>query len=433
MAMIDQNPLTAALRKRQDAKQLAEQGQQFQGMADLSMRRGFDIGGGSIQGMNGYQAPAPTAIDWGGILQSGVGNYMSAKSRKESKAAEVDADAINRQFMMDVLNDDPEAQRLMQMVQAGVPGAEDALSSRVAPKKQPVAMFTQFLSQNPEIDEAAAIELGAQSGLSAELSMGLVKAAKASRSEERQYAEGMKAEELGQRMILQDRRDQNALLRKMTPSTSVSLGRRGLAGADGGGAGRELTGLERGQRGKMMAEIDKELMAIGQSSGQFDELMNTIERDNTFGGQSKVAEFLAERENPLAAAVGKSQLSEGNLRLKNYVMSETLKRMAQLGGNDSNEELNRITGSLPSAMNDKTAAVAMLKQLHEWEETTRLAIKLRRDDIQTERWFATQGTPDDYYRMAKQIRAGGGSPAAPQQQAAPAYNFDAEFDEIFGQ
>lgn len=393
------------LRGKSRATGLRKRGEMFRGLANDA--GSFVTQPGQIQQMGGMVAPAPQVIDWGNIVQRGVGNYMAGKTDKAADEAELQAAELNQQFMRDAIGEDPEAQRLLQMAQAGVPGADKALADKVAPKRQPLATFTQFVAQNPDLDDASAAAFGAEVGISEAMALGIVKAARAGT---------LRTEKLG--LAKEQRTLEGQLLRDENRLTLAAQLRPQL-GARPGGPAAGLSPGERQLRGKLMAEADKELQSIGSTSGKYEQVRSTIERDNAFGVTSKTAEFLGESPIRILSAIGKSMQSEGQLRLKDYVTGEVLKKMQMLGGNDSNEELNRITASLPSAMNNRQAAMAMLDSLHEWEETNRLAIKLRRDDIQSGKWFEAEPSRDEYYQMAKQMRAGQrGNP-----QPAPAAPF----------
>lgn len=403
------------LRGKSRVSGLRKRGETFRGLANEA--GSFVTPPGQVQQMGGMAAPTPQSVDWGNIIQRGVGNYMAAKSDKEADQAELQAAELNQQFMRDAIGEDPEAQRLLQMAQAGVPGADKALADKVAPKRQPLATFTQFVAQNPDLDEESLVAMGAEVGIGPELSIGIGRAAKAGTLRTEKLGIDKETRQLEGQLL----RDENrlTLAAQLRPQT-------GMGGRPGGPAAGLSPG-ERQLRGKLMAEADKELQSIGSTTGKYDQVRSTIERDNAFGVTSKTAEFLGESPIRILSAVGKSMQSEGQLRLKDYVTGEVLKRMSMLGGNDSNEELNRITASLPSAMNNKQAALAMLESLHDWEETNRLAIKLRRDDIQSGQWFGKEPSRDDYYRMAKQLRAGGqqGNPQ-PAQPTVPFQGIPAE-------
>lgn len=391
----DNNALMAQLlRQKQEQEHLAKRaGTQANTYRNTSaqMNPQFVVGGAS-QSMGGQ--PAPVALDWGSILGTGVSNFMAARKDKQAEEAERRAEELSQQFVMEAVGSDPELGRLMQMAQAGVPGADKAVAERISPRRQPLATFTQFISQNPELDDESAVAMGAEAGLSPQLSVGIRDAARKSRQYGEQQTLGKEQRDLEGQLL---RDENNAILRQQyaqPPRSATS-------------SGTGLTPGEKQGRMRMMAEADKELMDLGKSMGKVPELMSTIERDDVFGAESKTSQFLAESPNRLLAAIGRSNLAEGSLMLKEYMNSEVLTRMKALGGNDSNEELRTITASLPDAMNNKEAAMAMLKNIQNWQETVNLAVKLRRDDIQSGRWFGKEPTREHYYQQAKAMRQGG--------------------------
>lgn len=111
----------------------------------------------------GGNAPDQTVVNWGDILGKGVSNYMGAKERKKSAAASEEVQSINNQFMESTLKNDPQASKLYTAVQAGLPGADRALSDHLAPKKQSLAVLTQFISGGG--DPAMAAQLATEMGV----------------------------------------------------------------------------------------------------------------------------------------------------------------------------------------------------------------------------------------------------------------------------
>lgn len=351
----------------------------------------------SVGGVN-ITIPGQQAVNWGGVLGGAASNFMGARAQRDEERLMEQKEMLSNELMRSTFENDPEGMRLIQAYQAGVPGAEQAVQAHLAPKKEALGAFLQYI-QSGVADEEAAAAMAERYGISPEVGRKMastaVGRAKSLRDEERNW--NLNADLLKQ---------ENLYALKGAQGASVT-----------GDGQRALTPGEKQTRAKMMDALDKELMAAGVSDTKFQEVMSTIERDDAFGPASKLSEFLAESPNRALAAVGKNMQSEGQLKLKEYLTSETLRRMAMLGGNDSNEELNRITASLPSAMNDKQAAMAMLNSLHQWEKITRMAVKMRRDDIQSGAWFNNQPGPDDYYRKAKAAVTGGQSytptPGAP--------------------
>jgi hypothetical protein len=75
--------------------------------------------------------------------------------------------------------------------------------------------------------------------------------------------------------------------------------------------------------------------------------------------------------------------------------------MSLLGGNDSNEELNRMRASLPKVTNNQEAALTLMDQLHEWQAINKEAMERRQQDLQSGRFFSQDREQSDYYREVK--------------------------------
>lgn len=400
------NPLLSqALRAKADVQTARSQGLGYQNLANQANPT-FTVGG---------QNGGPVGIDWGAALQSGFGNYMAQKKAKEASQKEMEATDLNQQFMQDTLKDDPESQRLFQMVQAGVPGADQALSERIAPKKQSVAVFTQYVSQNPELDDASAIALGQQSGLSPELSIGLARSARASLEKERSYKEQQGLEQYGRQVALQDRmlnsKFQYGSALRQIPQARI------LGGPNGNANMPQLTPGEKQLRGKALLDFDNQLQGMDASLGVIHEARAAVDRDNTFGPASKVSEFLSNSNSPVLSSLGKMAQTEGQTLLQKVGTDTMLVRMGQLGGPDSDEDRRQMMKDLPTAMNSKEMATKMLDNLERWQATTRLALQMRRNDMASGKFF--DGSPasmNRYYQEAKRIVSQGGVQAAQNWQ-----------------
>lgn len=114
----------------------------------------------------GRDAPDQVVINWGDILGKGVSNYMGASERKKSVDAQDEVKNINNEFMETTLASDPQAQKLYSAVQAGLPGADKALTDHLAPKKQSMAVLVQGLTSGL-MDPQLAEQLAGQYGLDA--------------------------------------------------------------------------------------------------------------------------------------------------------------------------------------------------------------------------------------------------------------------------
>jgi hypothetical protein len=116
----------------------------------------------TIKGANGQ--PDLVQANWGDILGKGVANYMGAKERKEAITKTQEVAQINSDFMNTTLKSDPVAQKLYGAVQAGIPGADKALTDHMAPKKQSMAIIVQGLTSGMLSPDMAA-EVAKSQGL----------------------------------------------------------------------------------------------------------------------------------------------------------------------------------------------------------------------------------------------------------------------------
>lgn len=115
---------------------------------------------GYTTNINGHQAqmPGETQVNYGDIIGRGVSNYLSAKTGKEARDKEQAAKDLDQQFMMTTLNGDEVAQKLYAGASAGIPGMAQALTQHIAPKKEAMGAYLQYLqSENPDPDVAAQV------------------------------------------------------------------------------------------------------------------------------------------------------------------------------------------------------------------------------------------------------------------------------------
>lgn len=405
------------LRNQQVIGQKRGQAEQYQNLANSA---GATITpGGTFQGMNGQQMLAPQNIDWGSIAQRAVGNYMGAKSNKEADEAEAKNAELSQAFMQDTLQGDPESMKLFQMSQAGIPGADRALAERISPKKEAMGAFLQFL-QSGNADPEMAAELAPRYGISPELG------AKAATS----IAEKMAAanqQDFAQRAALKQMGRApagggagRAAAGKLSFSEYMALsdaekeaydrfqGKQGKNASQGG-----MTPGERNYRAKTMNEMDKELVKVDTQLGKFDNLRESLNDPKVFGAGQKAAELAAAYGDApvlggLLSSIATASRSKEFMQLEDYLNSEVLSRMAQLGGSDSNEELRRMRASLPSVMNDQKAALALMDQLNAWQKKNAAALRQQRGELQSGAYY-DQDKPAPNY-MQDQL---GAQPAAP--------------------
>lgn len=399
-----------ALRKRQEAAQARAAGQRFRGLAESAPSSGV-VGGGSVGGQ-----PAPAMVDWGSIIQRGVGNYQAAKGESQANKLDAEAQELNQQFMLSTLGSDEEAQRLMQMAQAGVPGAEEALAQKINPKKEALAGLLQGIASGQLTPEIGA-EIAPQYGLDPQLVASAIQT-------QQQRMQQTSEQDFQQRMALRN-----------TPQARATGGDaaapRGPASKGGvsfeqflnytpeereayqkymgdDGRGSTTAGLTPGQlqiRDREVLKLNDELQQLDIQSAKYENMRGQLEQ--AFGGSQKVAEILtgyadAPLIGPLAGAAGAAMMNEANTMLKDYVNSEVLKRMAALGGNDSNEELRRMTASLPNAAMDPEVALSLGDALDRYNSINRVVKQMYADDVAQYGATIPRERRQNYYKEAEQ-------------------------------
>lgn len=157
------NALLDQLRRRNQL------GSEIAGLRDQQELYGQALPQGSspVIGVPGYstniggqtaQMPGQVEINYGDIIGRGVANYLSAKAGKEARSKEDMARELDQDFMMSTLNGDETAQKLFAGAQAGIPGMGQALAQHLAPKKESMGAFLQYLqSEQPDGDVAAQV------------------------------------------------------------------------------------------------------------------------------------------------------------------------------------------------------------------------------------------------------------------------------------
>lgn len=427
------------LRKRQQSDMAKQQAGRFQGLANDANPSGV-VGGGQVAGMGMSQA-TPMAIDWGGIIQKAGGNFMAARKESEASQASTQADELNRMFMQESIGEDPEAQRLLQMAQAGIPGAEQALAERVAPKKEALGAFLQYI-QTGNADPAMAAELAPRYGLSPEIGM------QAATSYRQNMMDASERDFQQRQALKQQDFSQRAALKGIPQAKAGAAAPE--AGAMPGPAPTGPLGMMEGLppppdwNSLSYAEKQYAIKAIGEEEKQqgeirgqmykYEELRPMIEE--AFGAKQKASEFLANAADgmpgPIRSAMmmGADKLqSEANAKLKEYVNSAVLKKMAALGGNDSNEELARMMATLPRVSQDKDVAIALTDALHRFETVSDRVMQIRKQALAAGGHRYLASIQSNLYKIAEQQLmqegaigprvnlSGGGGQQQPQQQA----------------
>jgi len=428
------------LRKRQQADMARQQAGRFQGLADTANPSGV-VGGGQVAGMGMSQA-TPMAIDWGGILQKAGGNFMAARKESEASKASTQADELNRLFMQESLGEDPEAQRLLQMAQAGIPGAEQALAERVAPKKEALGAFLQYI-QTGNADPAMAAELAPRYGLSPELGM---QAATSFRQNMKEASE----RDFQQRQALKQMDFNQRVALKGIPQAKAGAAPEAgaMPGPDPTGALGMVEGLPPAPDWNALSYAEKQyaIKAIGEEEKQQDEIRGQMYKyeelrpmlEEAFGAKQTASEFLANAADGMPGPIRSAMMmaadklqSEANAKLKEYINSAVLKKMAALGGNDSNEELARMMATLPRVSQDKDVAIALTDALHRFETVSDRVMQIRKQALAAGGHRYLASIQSNLYKIAEQqlmqegaigprVDLTGGSKSAPMEQQAPA-------------
>lgn len=432
------------LRKRQQADMAKQQAGRFQGLANTANPSGV-VGGGQVAGMGMSQA-TPMAIDWGGIIQKAGGNFMAAKKENEAGQASTQADELNRMFMQESIGEDPEAQRLLQMAQAGIPGAEQALAERVAPKKEALGAFLQYI-QTGNADPAMAAELAPRYGLSPEIGM------QAATSFRQNMMDASERDFQQRQALKQQDFSQRAALKGIPQAKAgaAAPGAEAMPGPAPTGALGMMEGLppapdwnslsyaEKQYGIKGIQDEEKEQAEIRGQMYKYEELRPMLEE--AFGAKQKASEFLLNAADKLpgplasAAMMGSDMLqNEANAKLKDYVNGAVLKKMAALGGNDSNEELARMMATLPRIGQSPEVAIALTDALHRFEVISDRVMQIRKQALAAGGHRYLSSIEANLYKVAEQQLlqsgaigprvdlSGGGKPApvAQPQQQAPA-------------
>lgn len=366
------------------------------------------VGGGQVQGMQGMVSPVAEGINWGGILEKGVGSFQRAKMGGELKRAEEEAEdtefELAEEIYQSTLKDDPEGGRLIRMVQLGIPGSDRALANHLTPKTQSLAVLMQAVTSG-QLDPAMAREMASQFNVNPDTAeRGAKYAMEAKQSLEKQKFE------------------QRAALKAMTGAGGGSRGGKlsfaeyqaldpedkaeydRFAGVGGRNAKQDgMTPGERNVRAKELLKIDEAIVSGEQQMAKGRELEAIMNDPATFGAGQKLAQMMSEFQNPIIGGIGVAMRSKGVAMLEDYVLSEVLDRMAKLGGSDSNEELRKMRASLPSAMNNPEAAKELFKSVQRWQEDTLRKIKARREELKSGEFFDVTGGESDAITPSNKI------------------------------
>lgn len=252
-APMDQNAQFAELLRRKQAA--AKQAQMSAGNAEMwNGLIGQPQFTQTVRG--GRDQPDQVIVNWGDILGKGVSNYMGAKERKKSLDSTEEVQSINNQFMQSTLANDPQASKLYTAVQAGLPGADKALSDHLAPKKQSLAILTQYIASggDPEMVSQLAEQMGVDPNIARKAAEYQIKTQEEKRNDT-----------FGQQVLLQDMKNrdrQTQLGNKVSPSGYTQAELAAMPIEERLAASRAATGRESAEskaRGKLRVEAEQDL------------------------------------------------------------------------------------------------------------------------------------------------------------------------------
>jgi len=367
--------------------------------------------------------PAPTPVNYGGILQNAVNTFMGARSAKKYEEAKANNEAVSKAYAIETLQGDPQALKLYQAAQYGVPGADKALAKYLEPKKpDAIAGLLQTLEKLDGNNPAVVRQIAQRYGMKEDEAKGMILGAQQKAAEKINEEQGFELKKLGMQQGAADaraaaNRDATLEAARIRASSKNGAGM-GAKGPDGKvNYVNDLTPGELQIRGKEMRAIDDKLQTSESQLSRFEPMMADISKisDQDWNKQA-AAKLAAEKGGGVGELLGERMKNNAVKQLESYLMSTVLDRMSQLGGNDSNEELQRMRADLPSVYNSKEAAVQMLNRIHQWQNSTNEAIKLRRQSYSDGSYFRDP-TPRNFYREAYETanpKAAPGGYQAPQ-------------------
>lgn len=397
---MDTNSMIAALQRRRSVQADADQARaQADLVAGAFQKPQFTVGGGASQGSIGgssFQIPEIKQVNYGDILGAGVSSFLGARADKLDRQAKTEMDDINDEFMNSTLRDDPQAMKLYGLAQAGLPGADKALAQHLAPKKTSMAVIVQGITSG-NLDPEMAAAMAAEQNLDPEM---VRRAA--------EYAQKQVQAKADRKLS-----DQKELIDYRASRRPVPMGR--SSGGGGKSAGREITltngtvaevdtptpayDLSPGQKqnqAKNLNALDDVISKAEQQVAKFPEVWEAAGRAGGLGKGQQFSQFLSESNIGPLNALGMATRSPEAALLHDYANSEVLQRMAQLGGNDSNEELRRMQASVPNALQNPETMRVLLKRFDQWTRKNLELAKQRRQAFQTGEYYAPNYKPKEF-------------------------------------
>lgn len=431
--VIDLDELIAkAKSRRAEREALERQRTALQGASAAASEMPGTVGGQTATASIGgtpINIMAPEHVNWAAPLAKLGTAYAEGKNQEKLlEAQKAEQDSINS--VLGSSSNDPETQRLMKLVDLGVPGADKALAARMMPeKKQPIAGLLQAL---PNLTPEAADALATEYGIPVEQVRTMISGAQQRQQQtseeefERQAAlrqigiqpramnevewarsQGMTPEEYinlkkgsqSQKFDLQGQMAEAIMTgntEKFNQLKQVADAMKGRDQVDS--VQYPLTPGQKSDQAKRLGEIDKQISGSDQFMTDLSRAAEIIDKPQNFSVSQKAAWEAANSSDTgwmgsMERIVGSATVSPELQELNAIFLSKTLDDMAKLGGGDSNEELRTIRSAYPNAMQDQRAAKALLERLKTWEAKTREKIWQRRQDIQSGRYYSQN--PED--------------------------------------
>lgn len=398
---MDTNSMIAALQRRRSVQADADQARaQADLVAGAFQKPQFTVGGGASQGSIGgssFQIPEIKQVNYGDILGAGVSSFLGARADKLDRQAKTEMDDINDEFMNSTLRDDPQAMKLYGLAQAGLPGADKALAQHLAPKKTSMAVIVQGITSGNLSPEMAAA-MAAEQNLDPEM---VRRAAEYAQKQVQAKADRKLSD---QKELIDYRTGKQAYL-KSVPSAGtgrraagreITLANGNVAEVDEPTTAYELSPGQKQNQAKNLNALDDVISKAEQQVAKFPEVWEAAGRPGGLGKGQQFSQFLSESSISPLNALGMATRSPEAALLHDYANSEVLARMAQLGGNDSNEELRRMQASVPNALQNPETMRVLLKRFDQWTRKNLEIAKQRRRAFQTGEYYSPNYKPNEY-------------------------------------
>jgi len=387
--------LAELLRKRKQlgatANTAAQQAQMYGNIGQQATQRGFTTPAG---------ANMPSHVDWGSIIQAGLGNFMAMRKQKEAQTASDEGDEIGRLLAEDTFKNDPEGSRLMQMAQAGIPGAEQALGQYLTPKKEAMGALLQFMSSDAATPEMVR-EVAPRFNMNPDLA----------------YAAALQRQE---RMARKAAEDKDWEREKLSIQHENAMDLKAFGNelsSTGGGGSSEIPKAVQYKLLTYKKDLSDDIGAISSAKNKMVSLYKkAFNSDKGFSesataGQSAapgsfgIANMLKEAVASVGGPVGvmaQYTMNEFQTELKSVVNELTAHRMKMLSGPDSDRDFINMLNTLVNTSMNPAAAKNLMEKVILWMDNEEVAGGIQMMDINSGE-FARFDNPEvlDYREMAR--------------------------------